>query len=179
MASIAELLATGEAWASDLEDFHSRHTPAPVNAPAPVVVVEPVADPAVAQAPVLTAPVVERPAAAPVVPTPAAAAPVPVFPPAVPLVPAPPGPRVAPTPLPVSAPPVPIVESPSARSALEAALVELLPQQDGEPPAAPPVQPPPRRVQLGFRDGSSATLDPDSSQYQALEELAQSLTRRD
>lgn len=35
------------------------------------------------------------------------------------------------------------------------------------------------RVQLGFRDGSTTALDPSSGQYQALEELAQSLTRRD
>jgi hypothetical protein len=34
------------------------------------------------------------------------------------------------------------------------------------------------RVQLGFRDGSSTALDPSSSHSQALEELAQSLTRR-
>ena len=42
--------------------------------------------------------------------------------------------------------------------------------------AAVPIAP---RVQLGFRDGSSTTLEPGSSQSRALEELAQSLTRRD
>jgi hypothetical protein len=44
-----------------------------------------------------------------------------------------------------------------------------------EPSWSPPVL---GRVQLGFRDGSSAALDPSSSHSQALEELAQSLTRR-
>jgi hypothetical protein len=33
-------------------------------------------------------------------------------------------------------------------------------------------------VQLGFRDGSSAELDPASAQSRALRELAESLTRR-
>ena len=35
------------------------------------------------------------------------------------------------------------------------------------------------RVQLGFRDGTSTSLDPSSSQSLALERLAQSLTSRD
>ena len=39
--------------------------------------------------------------------------------------------------------------------------------------------PAPRRVQLGFRDGTSTVLDPASMQAQALEQLARSLTRRD
>ena len=55
------------------------------------------------------------------------------------------------------------------------------------PPLPPPIAPPPApepvpvgpRDELTFRDGTSANLDPTSSQYQALEELAQSLTRRD
>jgi len=34
-------------------------------------------------------------------------------------------------------------------------------------------------VQLGFRDGSSAGLDPASAQSLALEQLARSLTARD
>ncbi len=35
------------------------------------------------------------------------------------------------------------------------------------------------RVQLGFRDGSMATLAPDSAQARALEDIAVALTRRD
>jgi hypothetical protein len=34
------------------------------------------------------------------------------------------------------------------------------------------------RVELGFRDGTSACLDPASAEAQALDELAQLLTRR-
>lgn len=41
-------------------------------------------------------------------------------------------------------------------------------------PAAP--RPPAPRVQLGFRDGSTAALDPTSAQSLALEELARSLS---
>jgi len=41
--------------------------------------------------------------------------------------------------------------------------------------AAPPVS----RVQLGFRDGTTASLDPDSEQAAALEELALLLSLRD
>ena len=49
-----------------------------------------------------------------------------------------------------------------------------------QPPAvAQPEVPLPSRVQLGFRDGTSAPLDPASSQFAQLEALAQSLTRRD
>lgn len=46
-----------------------------------------------------------------------------------------------------------------------------------EPPPPPAWRLP--RVQLGFRDGSSASLDPSSSQSRALQALARSLTRRD
>lgn len=53
-------------------------------------------------------------------------------------------------------------------------------------PARPAIPPQPLvtagslpRVQLGFRDGTSASLDPSSSQSLALEQLAQSLTHRD
>ncbi len=77
MTSIGELLATGEAWATDLDDFHALHTPQPAHTP------------------------------------------------------------------------------------------------------APPAAPVPPRVQLGFRDGTSTTLDPESTQSRALEQLAQTLTRRD
>jgi hypothetical protein len=78
-------------------------------------------------------------------------------------------------------------QAPSAQQALEEALATLLVTSDNDLPAAPPaeVEGPavpatlPPRVQLGFRDGTSTSLDPSSSQSQALEELAQSLTRRD
>ena len=119
MTSIAELIATGEAWATGPVAHGAQ----------PPVVAEPPA-----------------PAAPPVAPA---------------VLPAPAAPAVAP-------------------SSLEAALAELLPPPAGEVPTGPPVQsrvaP---RVQLGFRDGSSTTLEPGSSQSRALAELAQSLTRRD
>lgn len=78
-------------------------------------------------------------------------------------------PGTAPVPqTPAAAPPSPApVPAPAPRPAP----VELVPAQLQEPAAS--------RVQLGFRDGTSAHLDPQSSQYLALEELAQSLTRRD
>ncbi len=72
--------------------------------------------------------------------------------------------------------PPPAAEPATARTSLEAALAELLPLQAHAEPAPAPQQ---VRVQLGFRDGTSTTLDPLSSQALALEELAQSLTRRD
>lgn len=90
MTSIAELLTTGEAWASDLDDLRPLHTPAVTEAYASVVIAEPLPAPATIG--------------------------VPIFAP---------------------------------------------------------------RVQLGFRDGTSTTLEPGSDQFRALEELAQSLTRRD
>ncbi|MGB8651197.1 MAG: hypothetical protein WCD35_11105 [Mycobacteriales bacterium] len=49
--------------------------------------------------------------------------------------------------------------------------------------AVPEVSPyqvaPGPRVELGFRDGSTAALAPDSAQARALTEIAQVLTRRD
>lgn len=45
------------------------------------------------------------------------------------------------------------------------------------PPPAPPSAPPGPRVELTFRDGSSASLD--AVQARALDEIAQVLTRRD
>jgi len=86
-------------------------------------------------------------------------------------------------------------EDASAQHALDHALTELMlvdadAPLSAAPPAAAaaqrPVPPQPAvvpssvpRVQLGFRDGTSTTLDPSSDQSQALELLAQSLTRRD
>lgn len=46
-------------------------------------------------------------------------------------------------------------------------------------PVLPPPVPSGPRIQLGFRDGTSTTLDAGSEQALALELLAQSLTRRD
>lgn len=141
------------------------------------------------------------PAAATVPPIPAAA----VLPPApaevtLPSVPA----AFALPPVPV-APPLPpepaVVTLPPARSA--AAALPQVPPRLLEPPAAKlPLIPPPvfamplvpqpvfamavgglapasPRVQLGFRDGSSTSLDPLSSQSLALEQLAESLSQRD
>jgi hypothetical protein len=45
-------------------------------------------------------------------------------------------------------------------------------------PVAVPVQARPR-VELGFRDGTTASLDPDSEQAVALAELSQMLNARD
>lgn len=94
---------------------------------------------------------------------------------------------VAPPPPPAPAPPPPPPTppaAPAAQQALEDALATLTgagaASATPEPPstqAVPQVAQP--RVQLGFRDGTSTTLDPSSTQSQALEQLAQSLTRRD
>jgi hypothetical protein len=46
-------------------------------------------------------------------------------------------------------------------------------------PAGVPVQGEPPRVELGFRDGSTAALAPDSAQSRALVALAEVLTRGD
>ncbi len=109
--------------------------------------------------------------AAPALVTPAAA---PLAPPVHgDLVPAPPAAAPARQPLPVE---VPAQAPSSARASLETALAQLLPLQGGATDQAAPQA---LRVQLGFRDGTSTTLDPASSQAQALEQLAQSLTRRD
>jgi hypothetical protein len=45
--------------------------------------------------------------------------------------------------------------------------------------AAVPEPSHPSRVELGFRDGSTAALDPSSAQARALLAVAQVLTRRD
>ncbi|MCW2598539.1 MAG: hypothetical protein JWM02_368 [Frankiales bacterium] len=54
-------------------------------------------------------------------------------------------------------------------------------QETGTPPAPPyevPVVSEPR-VELGFRDGSTAALAPGSAQAKALTEIASALVRRD
>ena len=62
----------------------------------------------------------------------------------------------------------------------DAAAAELLADQfSDELGDGGPAVPPPARVQLGFRDGTSTALDPESDQSQALQELARSLVRRD
>jgi hypothetical protein len=45
--------------------------------------------------------------------------------------------------------------------------------------ALPPWEQPGSRVELGFRDGSTAALAPDSAQARALREIASVLTSRD
>ena len=219
MSSIADLIASGEAWESDLDDFHALHTPGadlrpdpvrtvpeqPVALPPPDVVQQaapaPAAPPpaqAVAPPPptYVPPPVVEpvsyepqpafeaiadaAPAAlepvvayAPPVVEPIAYAP-PVAEPTAYVSPDPDPPPHVQTPAPVAQP---APAGPSARSSLEAALAELLPQQAASVEALHVPSSP--RVQLGFRDGTSASLDPESEQALALEMLAQSLTRRD
>ena len=74
------------------------------------------------------------------------------------------------TPVPVASPPdlVPPARVPAATAAVRIELPVLAPPRPVVPPS---------RVQLGFRDGSTAVLDPD--QAAALEELAGLLTSRD
>lgn len=154
LVSISELIASGEAWAGDLADFHALHTPAAEPVPAALVPSAPVPLPPVEVA----APTYEPPPAPVFVAVPVAPAPLPPVVPAAPVV------------------SLPSAEEPSARSSLQAALADLLPQHEPAASYPPPAAP---RVQLGFRDGTSASLDPDSEQALALELLAQSLTRRD
>ena len=82
-----------------------------------------------------------------------------------------PPPAPAPSPLPSAAPAPPPVEA-SPASLGDWSFPELVP-----PPAPDPASAPGPRVELTFRDGSSASLDP--TQAKALEEIAQVLTRRD
>ena len=65
------------------------------------------------------------------------------------------------------APSVPAVQLPTAAPSVPAAAA-----------LAPTPAVPSSRVQLGFRDGSTASLDPGSEQAVALEELAGRLARR-
>lgn len=115
-------------------------------------------------------------------------------------------PAAAPPSAPVAAPPPPVVADSAAVSAVEpdlmTSIAELLATGEAwaepasrpastsaqlavavEPRPAPPAiaveAPVAARVQLGFRDGTSTTLEPGSSQALALEQLAQSLSRRE
>ena len=112
----------------------------------------------------LGAAVTAIPSARPVAPhvaVPAAAEPAPAPVASAPAVP----PPVEPAPLqePVAVEPAAVVPSPAA-----------------EPVAPPaPVRPRGPRVELGFRDGSTAALAPGSEQAKALTDLASVLTQRD
>lgn len=78
---------------------------------------------------------------------------------------------------PVAAP----VAAPRAYSGLLGEIAALI--ANGEAWATDPVPrretAPATRVQLGFRDGTTASLDPGSDEASALEELARILTGRD
>lgn len=71
-----------------------------------------------------------------------------------------------------SAAPVVLVHPPASAVPAPAPAGPAHATPDREPPAGP-------RVELGFRDGSTAALAPDSAQARALTEIAQVLTRRD
>ncbi|MCU1624038.1 MAG: hypothetical protein JWL79_2883 [Frankiales bacterium] len=62
-------------------------------------------------------------------------------------------------------------------------VVPAVPAAVVPPPPPPPAQvveePPRPRVELGFRDGSTAALAPESAQAKALTDIASVLTRRD
>jgi hypothetical protein len=131
-ASIAVLVASGEAWAAD--DATTVPLPPVTAAPRPV--------------PAQRSAVAPQPVARPL--------------------PVPPEPVQSPAP-----------NSASSRAALESALAELLPPPVAAPHAgvdAPRLPVP--RVQLGFRDGTSTDLAPDSEQSLALQQLARDLTSR-
>jgi len=75
----------------------------------------------------------------------------------------------------------PVVAAPPQARTFAPALVPQLPVPTAAVEAAAVEPPAPRvsRVQLGFRDGTTASLDPDSAQAAALEELALLLSLRD
>ena len=166
--SIAALLASGEAWAA--------------TEAAPAVPAQPVAPAPVPTAPAAPQSVAEPPVASPVstlamLPPVATAEPVAASGPLlVPDVPVQPVPARAYDPL-TDALPVPLE---ATGPALLARAVELELDSFALAGAATSVPSQPSgRVQLGFRDGSTASLAPDSEQAAALEELAQLLNRRD
>jgi hypothetical protein len=82
---------------------------------------------------------------------------------------------------PLLAGPAPTVVAPPPAPAPQPALDWSFPELHPAPPPAPPMpeQPvaPGPRVELTFRDGTSASLD--ATQARALDEIAQVLTRRD
>lgn len=88
----------------------------------------------------------------------------------------------------------PFRRRPSGRHALGAAVTAIpsapavvhaaAPVVQAAPPVVPPQPEPPvvvqgPRVELGFRDGTTAALAPGSAQAQALTDLAAVLTQRD
>ena len=81
----------------------------------------------------------------------------------------------------------PFRRRPSGRHALGAAVTAIPSAPPAPAPVAPapvlPAQPEPvvqgPRVELGFRDGTTAALAPGSAQAQALTDLAAVLTQRD
>lgn len=81
----------------------------------------------------------------------------------------------APAPTEPAAQAAPVLEAPTPQFVVVAAqpIAPAVPPQPEPVPAALP------RVQLGFRDGTSTSLDPASQQSIALEQIARSLTRRD
>lgn len=82
----------------------------------------------------------------------------------------------------------PFRRRPRGRHALGAAVTAIPRVVPVVPTAVPPPPPPPAqvveepprpRVELGFRDGSTAALAPESAQAKALTDIASVLTRRD
>lgn len=73
-------------------------------------------------------------------------------------------------------PPAP--EPPPAPQPAPAPAAEPEPQPQPQPQPAVEVEPGPR-VELGFRDGTTAALAPGSAQAKALTEIASLLTQRD
>ena len=80
-------------------------------------------------------------------------------------------------------PPPPAPEAPAPEAAPEAPAPEAAPEAVAPEAVAPqpvaPASPAGPRVELGFRDGSTAALAPWSEQAKALTDLAQVLTQRD
>ena len=72
-------------------------------------------------------------------------------------------------------PPLPLYDAPPPAPAAP----EPAPPVAAPPPPLPPAPPAPPRVELGFRDGSTAALAPGSDQAKALSEIASVLTQRD
>ena len=69
--------------------------------------------------------------------------------------------------------PAPVYVEPVAPAYVEPAPLEVV----AEPVAV--AEPPVQRIELGFRDGSTAALAPGSDQAKALSDIASVLTQRD